>query len=238
MCRNSMESSSVSMRSVVFGALDGLTTSLAVLGAAAGKIMRHAHECYYNITKSTSVCHSISGSGVGSSVVLALGVGSIVADAIALGFGEYMSSKAHMTFVQAQRRHGQWEYKNYREHEIALMTKLFESKGMSKADAEVVVSTMAQYENLFVNLMITEERGLIIPRETEFELCTDAFMMFISFAFFGSVPLLCFWACEDALGTSATHAFLIAAFVALVMLAAFGCIKGSFRYSTADSVFL
>jgi hypothetical protein len=93
-----------------------------------------------------------------------------------------------------------------------------------------VVNTMAQYENLFVNLMITEERGLIIPRETEFELCTDALIMFIAFAFFGSLPLLTYWICDALLVTSDTHAFLIAVFAGLAMLAAFGCIKGSFRY--------
>jgi DNA damage-binding protein 1 len=50
--------------------------------------------------------------------VLVLGFSSIVANAISVGAGEYLSSKAHREFVQAEKRRELWEFKNYRADEI------------------------------------------------------------------------------------------------------------------------
>ena len=70
------------------------------------------------------------------------------------------------------------------------MVKRFVSRGMAKADAELCVSKMAQYEGFFVNLMVTEELGLQLPEDDDAVLLTDAFLMAISFAVFGSLPLI------------------------------------------------
>lgn len=145
---------------------------------------------------------------------------------MAIGLGEYLSSKAHKKYILAERRREQWEYKNCRENEIRSLIALFRKKGMSESDAELVVNKMAQYENLFVNMMITEERGLLIPEDTEIELCTDAGVMFVSFATFGSIPLLVILAC-DFLGFARHWNYIIALCIAVAMLTIFGLIKSS-----------
>lgn len=100
------------------------------------------------------------------------------------------------------------------------MVKRFVSRGMAKADAELCVSKMAQYEGFFVNLMVTEELGLQLPEDDDAVLLTDAFLMAISFAGFGSLPLIvyCFgqWDIADdknmfyaALSISAFFVFLL-----------------------------
>jgi hypothetical protein len=47
------------------------------------------------------------------------------------------------------------------------MAKRFMSKGMSKADATLVASKMAQYDSLFVSLMVSEELGLQLPDDND-----------------------------------------------------------------------
>ena len=70
------------------------------------------------------------------------------------------------------------------------MVKRFVSRGMGKADAELCVGKMAQYEGFFVNLMVTEELGLQLPEDDDAVLLTDAFIMSMAFACFGSLPLI------------------------------------------------
>ncbi|CAE7649898.1 VIT2, partial [Symbiodinium microadriaticum] len=102
--------------------------------------------------------------------VLILGLSNVLADALAMGVGEYLSSKAHRDFVLTEKRREQWEYKNYKDGEIKEMTLLFTQRGMGAADAELVVKKMAEYEEFFVNLMVTEELGLQVPDEDEWGL--------------------------------------------------------------------
>lgn len=109
-----------------------------------------------------------------------------------MGAGEYLSSKAHKDFVLTEKRREQWEYKNYKEGEIKEMVLLFMQRGMSGGDAELVVKKMAEYEDFFVNLMVTEELGLQLPDEDEMGLLKDGLVMFLSFAIFGTIPLLPF----------------------------------------------
>ena len=47
-----------------------------------------------------------------------LGVASVLANSISTGVSEYLSSKAHRAFIQAEKRRGLWEFKNYKEVEM------------------------------------------------------------------------------------------------------------------------
>ena len=69
-----------------------------------------------------------------------------------MGTGEYLSSKAHKEFAQAEKRRGQ-----RRKNEVV---KLFELRGMIKNDAELVVEKMSQYENFL--LIFLSQRNLAL----------------------------------------------------------------------------
>ena len=160
-------------------------------------------------------------------VTLILGLSCIFADGVAFGMGEYLSSKAHSKYVQAERRRAQYDYKNYKDEEIRSLIELFISKGMSHPDAEVVVNKLSNYESLFVNLMITEGKGLVIPQDTEFDLCKDALVMFLSFAIFGSLPLIGMYA-ATYFDSSRHLNYAIALFIAVILMVIFGLVKSTF----------
>eukprot|EP00611_Tribonema_gayanum_P010642 TRINITY_DN206_c8_g1_i1.p1 TRINITY_DN206_c8_g1~~TRINITY_DN206_c8_g1_i1.p1 ORF type:complete len:281 (-),score=66.11 TRINITY_DN206_c8_g1_i1:247-1089(-) len=152
------------LKVMVFGGLDGILTSFAVVAGAAG-------------------------GGLDWPVVLVLGFSNILADALSMGVGEYLSSQAHNEYVMAEKRREEWELKNHREGEIAEMVAIFTQRGMSQEDASDVVNKMAKYDDFFVNLMMSEELQLQVP-ESQDETIKEGFIMFLSFATFGALPLL------------------------------------------------
>ena len=82
-----------SIKALIFGGLDGILTSFAIVAGAAG-------------------------GGMSVSVVLVLGFSNILADALSMGVGEFLSSKAHNEWVLSERLREKWELENYPEGEI------------------------------------------------------------------------------------------------------------------------
>ena len=191
------------LKSIIFGGIDGTLTSIGI--TAAG-----------------------SGANIAWTVLVIFGCSCVIANALHLGLGEYLSSKAHREFVTSEKRREQWEFKNFKEGEIKELINIFEERGMKRADSELVVRKMAEYDSFFVNMMITEELGLQIPDDDEALLLKDSFIMFMSFAIFGSLPLIiyCFglWnlvKIEDM--------FHISIFVSFITLFTLGSLKFTFR---------
>jgi vacuolar iron transporter family protein len=148
---------------------------------------------------------------------------------LTVGAGEYLSSKAHRDFVLTEKRREQWEYKNYKEGEIKEMVLLFSQRGMSTPDAEIVVKKMAEYEEFFVNLMVTEELGLQLPDEDDVGLLKDGLVMFLSFAFFGTIPLLPFLLGLLHMDISDQTIAMVAVGATALALFLLGSIKSTFR---------
>lgn len=104
------------------------------------------------------------------------------------------------------------------------MVNRFESRGMSRRDAEAVVGKMAQYENFFVSLMVAEDLGLQLADDSDASFLTDSFVMLLSYAGFSCLPILIF--CVGSLEILDIHVlYLVAAGTSLVLLVALGIVK-------------
>ena len=55
-----------------------------------------------------NVCFACAGGKLPWQVVLVLGFSNIVADALSMGTGEYMSSKAHQEFAISEKKREEW----------------------------------------------------------------------------------------------------------------------------------
>jgi len=125
------------------------------------------------------------------SVVLVLGFSNILADALSMGVGEFLSSKAHNEWVLSERLREKWELENYPEGEIQEMIDIYTERGMSKEDATKVINLMAPYKEFFVDVMMAEELQLQVPEDDhKWAAFKEGIVMFFSFFFFGSLPLL------------------------------------------------
>jgi VIT1/CCC1 family predicted Fe2+/Mn2+ transporter len=154
------------IKPIIFGGLDGILTSFAIVaGAAGGKLSPQ--------------------------VVLILGFSNIFADALSMGVGEFLSSKANNEWILSERQREQWELENYPEGEMKEMMEIYEEKGMTPEDARTVITIMAKYKDFFVDVMMTQELELMVPAEDYLkESIREGMIMFCSFAIFGALPLL------------------------------------------------
>jgi len=110
-------------RSLVFGGFDGIMASLIIISAAAGEASRawtlfHFYPPYNHILILAPYTYHVTGASLSWRVVVVLGVASVLANSISTGVSEYLSSKAHRAFIQAEKRRGLWEFKNYKEVEM------------------------------------------------------------------------------------------------------------------------
>lgn len=116
-------------------------------------------------------------------------------------------------------------------YSLTQMVNRFESRGMARRDAEMVVGKMAQYESFFVGLMVSEDLGMQLSEENDASFLTDALLMFLSYVCFGAIPILLF--CLGSVGfTSSRELFLVSAGSSLLVLCLLGVVKSTFSASS------
>lgn len=186
------------IKSIVYGGLDGIITTFAVVAGAAG-------------------------GGLGIEVIMILGFSSIFADAVSMGAGDALSTKAEHDFIFAEKKREAWEFAEYPEGEITEMIDLYEGKGMKREDAEVVIRRMAKYPEFFVDIMMVEELELQVPGEDD-NPWKDGLITFSSFVLFGVIPLLGYVAFAGS-DMSDNTLFIIACVLTAVMLFTLGALK-------------
>jgi len=184
------------IKSAVYGGLDGIITTFAVVAGAAGATLS-------------------------SGVVLILGFANLVADGLSMAIGDYLSTKAEQDYQKAERRREEWEIENYPEGEKREMVELYVAKGMSEADAKAVVSVFASYHKAWVDAMMMEELGIVTSTESPLR---NATVTFLSFGLFGLVPLLGYVAMR-LMPTLPGDSFVVACISTAVTLLVLGMLK-------------
>ena len=122
------------LREVVFGANDGFVSNAALVAAVAGGAQD-------------------------SAVVLLGGIAGLVAGAVSMGLGAYVSAKSEREFRQAEERRERWEVRHMREDELAETRRIFEAKGISGPLLDEVVEAVARNEERWVQVMMADELG-------------------------------------------------------------------------------
>ena len=107
------------VKSVAFGGLDGIITTFAI------------------------VC-TVAGAGKPPGYVLLFGVANLVADALSMGVGDFLSTKSEIDFSRVERaRASAGSSENHALGEIEEMIAIYEQKGPG-ADARQIIETMAK----------------------------------------------------------------------------------------------
>eukprot|EP00746_Dinoflagellata_sp_MGD_P143367 gnl/MRDRNA2_/MRDRNA2_76203_c0_seq1.p1 gnl/MRDRNA2_/MRDRNA2_76203_c0~~gnl/MRDRNA2_/MRDRNA2_76203_c0_seq1.p1 ORF type:complete len:277 (-),score=63.27 gnl/MRDRNA2_/MRDRNA2_76203_c0_seq1:19-849(-) len=185
------------VRPAVFGGLDGLSTMFALVAGAYGAELGEVH-------------------------TIALGTAQLVAGAVSMGAGEYLSSKADNEVAIREESRERWEVENYPEGEIVEMIEIYKAKGMTAEDASIVANTLSKYTDFWVEHMMLTEIGML-PPEAE-GVVLNGVLMFLSFLIFGAVPLVAYVGAL-ALGAGFNEAFMYTCILSCVGLFALGAIK-------------
>jgi VIT1/CCC1 family predicted Fe2+/Mn2+ transporter len=152
------------IKSAIYGGLDGIITTFAVVAGAAG-------------------------ASLSSGVVLILGFANLIGDGISMAVGDYLSTKSEQEYHKKERKREEWEVENYPEGEHKEMVELYMDKGYTKEESEKVVAIMEKNKKAFVDLMMVEELGILQDEESPIK---NALVTFGSFILFGFIPLLAF----------------------------------------------
>lgn len=186
------------VKSVVFGGLDGIMTTFAVIAAAAGS----------NGTFAT---------------VLIFGFSNVIADGFSMGFGEYVSGEAERENASAERRREEWEVENSFDLEVDEMVQIYMSRGLSFDDASTIVGIISKDPKLFVDFMMVEELGLLVDLDDYYGPMKQGLAMFASFVLFGSIPLIAYLP-RKGQGTDAV--FYTSTILTMISLIGLGYLKG------------
>ena len=184
------------IKSVVYGGLDGIITTFAVVAGVAG-------------------------ASLSAGIVLILGFANLIADGLSMAIGDYLSTKAENEYNRAERNREAWEVENYPEGEKKELVDLYTEKGLSRDDARTIVEIISKDKRVWIDIMMVEELGIIESDESPLK---NAFATFLAFGAFGFVPLLAYILSRLAARLQ-PHTFVIACVLTSLTLFALGAMK-------------
>ena len=182
------------IREMIFGAQDGLVSTLAVVATVAGATNNR-------------------------SAVLVAGVAAAIAGIFSMAIGEYMSSKSQAEVFKYQLE-GEWKEVRERPLEAeAELAYMFTQEGMIEGAAREVAHAIARNPRSLLATMVSKELGLIVDDENEVagSPIQGALFMGGSFAIGAAVPVVPFL---FGSGSAALVASTIATSVVLFVIGA------------------
>jgi len=174
------------LRAMVLGANDGIiSTAALVLGVAASNATRSA--------------------------ILTAGMAGLVAGAVSMALGEYVSVSSQRDSERSDIAKETWELANQADHELDELTGIYQAKGLDRGLARQVAEQLTEHDALGVHLR--EELG--IDRESLARPLQAAWSSALAFAIGAAVPMA-----AAAVASSALRIWsvLVVALVALVAL--------------------
>lgn len=157
------------LKEIVYGGSDGIVTTFAVVAGFAGA--QSSEVAQYSIM-----------------VVLLFGTANLFADASSMGLGNILSILADKDVFRTHREKELTEIRTNPEQEIQETLYILESKGYSRKDAEKMAKLYYKNEQYWADFMMQHE--LELPNPEHENPISTGLSTFLSFLFFGAIPLL------------------------------------------------
>ena len=172
------------IREVVFGAQDGLLSTVALVTAVA-----------------------VSGVG-GTTGVLVAGLAAALAGMVSMASGSYLSSKAEGDVQKAEIAKEAEELEAHPAEELAELVVMFQREGLTMREAQDMAEHIASDKDLWLRTMVEKELGLS-PESTSNPI-KDALVMGLAFIVAAMVPIIPFFFLDGytAIGASSGGALL------------------------------
>jgi vacuolar iron transporter family protein len=187
------------LRDFVYGAVDGIVTTFAVVSGVAG-------------------------AGLSSGVVIVLGAANLVGDGFSMAASNYLGTRADRQLVERARRIEEEHVAAYPDGEREEIRQIFRAKGLSGDELEQMVALVTSDRQHWIDTMILEEYGLSLDGAVPWR---AAAMTFAAFVLFGVLPLVSFLY-EFITRAQVISPYLISSLVTGVAFFAVGAIKGRF----------
>lgn len=184
------------IKSLIYGGLDGIITTFAVVAGVAG-------------------------ASLSSGIVLIMGFANLIADGLSMAIGDYLSTKAENEYNHAERMREIWEVENYPEGEKQELIELYMGKGLSMEDASIITNILSKNKEAWVDVMMVEELGILEEEESPLK---NALVTFFSFLIFGFIPVGAYVA-SNKIALISDNTFIIACILTGFTLFTLGSLK-------------
>lgn len=163
------------LRDVVYGAMDGAVTTLAIVAGVAG-------------------------AGLSERVILALGLANILADGFSMAVGNYSATKSELDDMRRLHAVEERHIRDVPEGELRELRQILRLKGLRGSVLEAATQAISADREKWIGIMMVDEYGL---SPTDPHPLRAALATFLAFLAAGGVPLLPFLAgLDDAFGVA------------------------------------
>ncbi len=172
-----------------------------------------------------SIIASVAGASLPIESILILGFANLIADAISMGAGDFLSSKAEFAYQLAEQERSGKMLTDGRSHEVV---DSLVKKGLSEEDAKEMMGIISkpEYHAFATEFVLVEELGQEVP-DDPWGPAKDGAVMFTSFLAFGSLPLWVYVITYGAKYTNANGTLGIAAFSCALAIFVLGWLQGT-----------
>ena len=189
------------IRQIVYGGIDGIVTTFAVVAGFAGLAAEGTAE-------------------VGVLAVLLFGLANLFADATSMGLGEFLSARSEQDVYRAVRARERREIDESPAQERAETVEILEARGVRPEDADAMAGILLRNPEMMADFMMQYEIGL--ADTTDERPWVNGLVTFTSFIALGSVPLLPY-----ILAGGGEEVFLVSCAATFAALVALGVLRWS-----------
>ncbi len=161
------------VREIVYGASDGVVTTFALIAGFSGA----------NQGASTVM--------LTATIIILIGVASLLADAVSMGLGDYLSSRSELdvyrSLLSSERNRLENDQRDMEKTTHAGLV----NRGFSEEDARTVLGIFRKNHSFWVEWIVHEQNGVPDPGASNPWMA--ALATALSFLLFGSIPLGLFW---------------------------------------------
>ncbi|HAF49326.1 MAG TPA: hypothetical protein DCL08_08855 [Anaerolineaceae bacterium] len=150
---------------MVYGGLDGIITTFAVVSGVAG-------------------------AELGAGVIVILGLANLLGDGLSMAVGAYLSSRSEQEYYEKERAREAWEVDHFPEGERAEMIEIYQGQGYSEEEAQKLVEIISRDKERWLDSMMVDELGMLADEKKPI---LSALATLASFIVAGSVPLLIYF---------------------------------------------
>ena len=180
---------------VVYGSMDGIVTTFAVIAGSAG-------------------------ADLSINIILILGISNLLADGLSMSIGSYLSKKSEQDNYNKHLRIEEWEIENVPETERQEIVDIFKAKGFEGHELEMVVNRITSNKQVWIDTMMKDELGLTLEKKSPFRAGLSTLMAFIVA---GGLPLVVYVLAYS--GNLGIDPFVLSSIVTLIAFIIIGYIK-------------
>ena len=152
------------LKSGVYGGLDGIVTTFAVVAGVVG-------------------------ANLAASIILIMGFANLIGDGISMAIGDYLSTKSEGEYYKSKKESEVVEMLKNPKRKKEEIEKVLISKGFKKSDAKRISEIISKNKNFEADTILHDELGLVYENVHPEK---NAVVTFFSFLIFGMIPLLIF----------------------------------------------